>query len=119
MRNLRNPFTCFYGILGELEKKAHIYMITNPKVSIKPIFIKNKHTCTPICNSSSSFNLRLANYFQPHSNIKKKSEILPYAMVLYFHSYKSGHFSGITLLKRSKRTYACANALTQIPIFEA
>lgn len=40
MRNLRNSFTCFYGILGEFEKKAHIYTFTNFKVSLKPIFLK-------------------------------------------------------------------------------
>lgn len=40
MRNLRNQFTCFYGILGEFEKKAHIYTITNLKGSLKPIFLE-------------------------------------------------------------------------------
>lgn len=119
MRNLRNPFTCFYGILGELEKKAHIYMITNPKVSIKPIFIKNKHTCTHICNSSSSFNLRLANYFQPHSNIKKKVKFCPTLWYFIFIHINPVISVELPSLKGAKGLMPCANALTQIPIFEA
>lgn len=70
MRILRHSFTCFYGILGEFEKKVHIYTITNLKGSFKPIFLKNTYTCSHI--SSANFNLRLANYFQPYSNIYKK-----------------------------------------------
>lgn len=47
MRNLRYSFTCFYGILCEFEKKAHIYTFTNLKVSLKPIFLKCTHMHAP------------------------------------------------------------------------